>query len=89
MTILLTLLAALADEPTLSETAASSQQTEFDPIRGSCPSYAPVKGNLTPYSAEYCIFHVPGGLYYLRTDAERCFVSEEAAVDAGCRQSRR
>jgi hypothetical protein len=89
MTILLTLLTALADEPTQTAEVEATERTEYQPIRGSCPSYAPVKGNLTPYTAEYCIFHVPGGLYYMRTDAERCFVSAEVAVAAGCRQSYR
>ncbi|MFT5680942.1 MAG: hypothetical protein ACI8RZ_001848 [Myxococcota bacterium] len=90
MTLLITLLTAFADDTTPpAEVAASTERTEYESIRGSCPSYAPVKGNLTPYTTEYCIFHIPSGLYYFRTDAECCFVSSEAATTAGCRKSAR
>ena len=90
ITLMLGLLVANADETATSTLAVqAADTTEYAAIRGSCPGYASIKGNLTPYSEEYCIFHAPGGLYYMRTDAERCFVSEQAAEDAGCRKSRR
>ena len=86
---LLIALNAFADGTAPAVEPAPVETTEYTPIRGSCPSYAPIKGNVTPSSREYCIFHTPGGLYYLRTDAERCFTSEDAAITAGCRKSHR
>ena len=64
---LITQLTAYVDEaqPTTetTETTEATMTTESDPMRGSCPDYAPIKGNLAPYTAEYCIFHAPDGLY--------------------------
>lgn len=53
-----------------------------------CPASHPIKGNLTTRTGE-CIYHVPGGAFYLKTKPERCFHSEEAARQAGCRRSKR
>ena len=51
---------------------------------GDCPSEAPIKGN-----ASSGIYHVPGGQFYDRTNAEECFAAESDAQDAGYRASRR
>ena len=51
---------------------------------GDCPSEAPIKGN-----ASSGIYHVPGGQFYDRTNAEECFAAELDAQDAGYRPSRR
>ena len=51
---------------------------------GDCPSEAPIKGN-----ASSGIYHVPGGQFYDRTNAEECFAAESDAQDAGYRPSRR
>ena len=51
---------------------------------GDCPSEAPIKGN-----ASSGIYHVPGGQFYDRTNAEECFATESDAQDAGYRASRR
>jgi len=53
-----------------------------------CPASQPIKGNLTTRTGE-CIYHVPGGAFYLKTKPERCFSSEEDARQAGCRRSKR
>lgn len=53
------------------------------PDSWSCPSWAPIKGNQSSM-----IYHVPGGQYYERTNAEECFRTEAAAVAAGYRKSK-
>jgi hypothetical protein len=53
------------------------------PAGGDCPNEAPIKGNQSG------IYHVPGGQFYDRTNAEECFASESAAQDAGYRKSQR
>ena len=57
------------------------------PVGGDCPNNTPIKGNLS--SSGELIYHVPGGGYYDRTNAEECFASESAAQDAGYRASQR
>jgi hypothetical protein len=47
-----------------------------------------IKGNLTTYNGEK-IYHMPGGAYYDRTDAEEMFCTEEEAEEAGFRRSER
>jgi hypothetical protein len=51
---------------------------------GTCPITHPVKGN-----TDSGIFHVPGGLSYDRTKAERCYVDADAAIADGMRQAKR
>lgn len=55
------------------------------PVGGgyNCPSWAPIKGNLSSH-----IYHVPGGRYYSRTKPEYCFRDVQSAVRAGFRASR-
>jgi len=50
---------------------------------GSCPLSHPIKAN-----DNSGIFHVPGGRFYDRTKAERCYQSAEAAVADGYRQAK-
>lgn len=50
---------------------------------GSCPVSHPIKAN-----DNSGIFHVPGGRFYDRTKAERCYVSPEAATDDGYRRAK-
>jgi hypothetical protein len=52
-----------------------------------CPTSHPIKGNLTTKTGE-CIYHVPGGAFYLKTKPELCFSSEGEARQAGCRRSK-
>jgi hypothetical protein len=51
---------------------------------GACPAHHPVKAKLASG-----IFHVPGGANYARTQADRCYLSVEAAEADGLRQSKR
>jgi hypothetical protein len=51
---------------------------------GSCPVTHPVKAN-----ANSGIYHVPGGQFYERTRAERCYVDAASAEADGYRAARR
>lgn len=66
---------------------------EYLDMLGMEPSYScenpQIKANITPNGK---IYHVPGGVYYDRTDldptnGERLFCTEEEAQDAGWRKS--
>jgi hypothetical protein len=46
-----------------------------------CPTTHPIKGNFTTYSGERCIYHVPGGEFYVKTNPERCYATDEALED--------
>ncbi|MDF2534150.1 MAG: hypothetical protein K0R18_307 [Bacillales bacterium] len=46
-----------------------------------------IKGNITSSGSK--IYHVPGGYLYASTKAEKMFYSEEEAIKAGYRKSRR
>ena len=72
-------------EPPTPPTATSGGAPP--PAGGDCPSEAPIKGNASS-SGEF-IYHVPGGEYYDRTNAEECFAAESDAQAAGYRASRR
>jgi hypothetical protein len=72
----------------LSTERASAQSRGAMPVSAwECPASHPVKGNFTTYSAERCIFHVPGGRFYQKTKPERCYKTAHEAVADGCRQS--
>ena len=51
---------------------------------GTCPAHHPVKAKLASG-----IFHVPGGANYARTQADRCYLSAEAAEADGLRAAKR
>ncbi len=51
---------------------------------GGCPGSHSVKGN-----TQSKIFHVPGGMSYERTNAERCYCDEAAAEADGYRKAKR
>ncbi len=78
-----------------SPTSGAEQQRSPAGKRGvppesawTCPTSHPIKGNLTTWTGE-CIYHVPGGDFYLKTKPELCFSSEGDARQAGCRRSKR
>ena len=50
---------------------------------GSCPVTHPIKAN-----DNSGIFHVPGGRFYDRTKAERCYASADGAIADGYRQAK-
>jgi hypothetical protein len=51
---------------------------------GACPTSHPVKAKLSSG-----IYHVPGGLNYERTKADRCYATPDAAEVDGLRASKR
>jgi hypothetical protein len=69
-----------AKEPARMETPAAW----IEPVDGGCPTSHPVKGKLTSK-----IFHVPGGLNYPRTRADRCYLDPAAAEADGLRPAKR
>lgn len=46
-----------------------------------------VKGNLNSFNQK--IYHVPGGFFYDKVKAEEMFYTEEEAIAAGYRKSKR
>ena len=58
--------------------------SSFDPVGGQCQGK--IKGNI---GSSEKIYHVPGGSFYDRTQAERCFNTEADAVAEGFRKSSR
>jgi len=55
----------------------------------SCPLTHPIKGNFATYSAERCIYYVPGTPVYAEGRPERCYATEDEARQDGCRRSHR
>ncbi len=53
------------------------------PVEGHCPEGYPVKAN---HSSG--IFHTPGGRFYARTAAERCYANADDAVADGYRPAK-
>jgi len=54
-----------------------------EPVNGTCPEGYPIKANDNSR-----IFHVPGGRFYDRTVAERCYASADDAVADGYRPAK-
>lgn len=76
----------IAQENTQSSTSSlSSQEVPSKPTNSS--SQGLIKGNHS--SSGELIYHVPGGQFYDRTDAEEYFNTEEEAQAAGYRRSKR
>jgi len=53
------------------------------PVDGVCPEGYPIKANDSSG-----IFHVPGGRFYARTTANRCYASADAAIADGYRAAK-
>ena len=51
-----------------------------------CEAEGQIKGNISSSSR---IYHMPGGSFYNRTNAEMCLDTEQEALDAGFRKSLR
>jgi len=65
--------------------AADATSPWIEPAEsGACPAHHPVKAKLASG-----IFHVPGGANYARTQADRCYLSEDAAEADGLRPAKR
>jgi hypothetical protein len=76
---------AIGDVATAAELAVD-ELTDRDwmpPTADGCPDGYPIKANDNSH-----IYHSPGGRFYDRTVAERCYVSAEAAERDGYRQSK-
>jgi hypothetical protein len=70
-------------KPTTAEPAAAKAQRWVAPINGKCPDGYPVKANDNSR-----IYHVPGGRFYDRTAAERCYASADDALADGYRPAK-
>jgi hypothetical protein len=53
------------------------------PVDGECPSGYPIKANDSSR-----IYHVPGGRFYARTAAERCYATADDAIADGYRPAK-
>jgi len=77
-------MAAEAEESHVGPSHAEQTQADWvAPVDGKCPDGYPIKANDNSH-----IFHVPGGRFYDRTVAERCYATTEAAVRDGYRQAK-
>lgn len=65
------------------EISPSAPLTWVAPDGGACPSSHPIKAN-----SNSRIFHVPGGRFYNRTRAERCYGLVEDAEADGYRRAK-
>ena len=65
------------------ETVETGGSAWVAPVEGDCPLDHPVKAN-----DNSGIFHVPGGRFYARTKAERCYVDAESAAADGYRAAK-
>jgi hypothetical protein len=63
--------------------AAPSAQRWVPPVNGACPEGYPLKAN-----DNSGIFHVPGGRFYARTVAERCYANADDAIADGYRPAK-
>lgn len=70
--------------PPAPKPTQEAERAWLEPVEGACPASHPIKGN-----ADSMIFHVPGGMSYERTDAERCYRTAEDAEADGFRQAKR
>lgn len=81
--------AAFADAAADADDAAGAPEADDDsarwvePVDGSCPISHPVKAN-----DNSGIYHVPGGRFYDRTGAERCYARAEDAETDGYRAAK-
>lgn len=88
--LLIGLLLGVADAEGTKNRPSVSHRSGVEPSKnGQCPPEHPIKGNFTPHSGERCIYHMIGQRWYLRTNAERCYATEDEAVQDGCRRSKR
>ena len=78
------LLSVVADQTETDGGDVAGDRLWVEPQHGrECPAGYPVKANDNSR-----IFHVPGGRFYDRTIAERCYVSAEAAEADGYRPAK-
>ena len=66
-----------------TESAPAEAPRWVGPVDGDCPDGYPIKAN-----DNSGIFHVPGGRFYDRTVAERCYASADDALADGYRPAK-
>lgn len=76
------------ENPTKTSTATATEaappaQRWVAPAEGGCPDGYPVKANDSSG-----IFHVPGGRFYTRSGADRCYANPDDAVADGYRAAK-
>ena len=77
-------LAMAAEQAVDDQIAATHRATAWVvPVDGTCPDGFPIKANDNSR-----IFHAPGGRFYERTKAERCYATADAAERDGYRQAK-
>ena len=74
---------ATAPQAAAPATAAAPEARWVLPVNGECPEGYPLKAN-----DNSGIFHVPGGRFYARTVAERCYATAEDAIADGYRPAK-
>lgn len=97
ITIILTIWLFHTQLPVLADHASSNPFSDHDTTTrpgiqveasGDCPKTHTSKGNYTTYNGGSCIYHMPHQRFYRKTNAEQCYVTEEALKD-GYRKSKR
>jgi hypothetical protein len=75
----------VSDEPTaaVGDIAGDGALAWVEPDGGSCPLSHPIKAN-----GNSRIYHEPGGQFYERTKAERCYIDAAAAEADGYRAAK-
>jgi hypothetical protein len=71
-------------EPAPSPARDTGERPWVESEGGACPITHPIKGKLSSK-----IFHLPGMFAYDRTNADRCYASEEAAEADGLHKAKR
>ena len=76
--------------PAAAPSGAAPARPGVAPKTGwSCPLSHPIKADFETYSAERCIYYVPGSGAYAESRTQRCYATEDEARKEGCRRSRR
>jgi endonuclease YncB( thermonuclease family) len=82
--------AAGAPPPTGAPPRVAGDRPGVAPTNGwSCPLGHPIKGDFQTYSAERCIYYLPGTATYVESRTDRCYANEDEARRDGCRRTRR
>lgn len=74
---------AAASSPRTKPVAEQSSPRWVDSVNGECPRGYPIKANDNSR-----IFHVPGGRFYERTAADRCYATADDAIADGYRAAK-
>lgn len=82
--------AAGAPPPAGASPRVASERPGVAPPNGwSCPLGHPIKGDFRTYSAERCIYYLPGSSTYAESRTDRCYANEDEARQDGCRRTHR